>query len=55
MRCVGANVTFGCGCAACRWWVCSTIEPVVAETMLLNRLDYALNYLHNNDRRGLIF
>jgi hypothetical protein len=34
--------------------VCTNIEPVVAETMLLTRLDYALNYLHNNDRRRLL-
>jgi hypothetical protein len=34
--------------------VCTAIEPVVAETMLLNKLDYALNYLHNIDRRRLV-
>lgn len=42
------------GVLLCRWRVCTSVEPVEAETYLLNRIDWAANYMNNRGRRPLM-
>lgn len=37
-----------------RWRVCTDEEPVEAETHLLNRVEWAANYMNNRGRRQLM-
>lgn len=41
-------------CLRRRWKVALNMEPEVMESQLLEKLDYALNYLKNNNRRVLL-